>query len=35
MLTMIQPPEYISAIITDSGVLTPSAVSEELIKIWF
>jgi len=30
-----KPPEYISGIITESGVLTPSAVSEELIKIWF
>lgn len=29
------PPELISALITESGVLTPSAVSEELIKIWF
>ncbi|OQO09626.1 hypothetical protein B0A48_05028 [Cryoendolithus antarcticus] len=29
------PPEYISGIITESGVLLPSAVSEELIKIWF
>lgn len=29
------PPKLISAIITESGVLTPSAVSEELIKIWF
>ena len=29
------PPEYISGIITESGVLTPSAVSEELIKLWF
>ncbi|CDM30801.1 hypothetical protein DTO013E5_551 [Penicillium roqueforti] len=29
------PPHLISALITDSGVLTPSAVSEELIKIWF
>ncbi|KAF2083364.1 nagb/rpia/CoA transferase-like protein [Saccharata proteae CBS 121410] len=29
------PPRYISGIITESGVLTPSAVSEELIKIWF
>ncbi|OQE10420.1 hypothetical protein PENVUL_c004G03868 [Penicillium vulpinum] len=29
------PPRLISALITDSGVLTPSAVSEELIKIWF
>jgi translation initiation factor eIF-2B subunit alpha len=30
-----QPPDLISGIITESGVLTPSAVSEELIKIWF
>lgn len=29
------PPHLIQALITDSGVLTPSAVSEELIKIWF
>lgn len=29
------PPDLISCIITESGVLTPSAVSEELIKIWF
>lgn len=29
------PPKYISGIITESGVLVPSAVSEELIKIWF
>ncbi|OJD26901.1 hypothetical protein ACJ73_01712 [Blastomyces percursus] len=29
------PPHLISALITESGVLTPSAVSEELIKIWF
>lgn len=29
------PPELISGIITESGVLTPSAVSEELIKIWY
>lgn len=27
--------EYITALITDLGVLTPSAVSEELIKIWY
>lgn len=26
--------EYITALITDLGVLTPSAVSEELIKMW-
>ncbi|KAF2273050.1 nagb/rpia/CoA transferase-like protein [Westerdykella ornata] len=29
------PPRLISGIITESGVMTPSAVSEELIKIWF
>ena len=29
------PPYLISGIITESGVLLPSAVSEELIKIWF
>lgn len=29
------PPHLISALVTESGVLTPSAVSEELIKIWF
>ena len=29
------PPQFISGIITESGVLLPSAVSEELIKIWF
>ncbi|OJD13341.1 hypothetical protein AJ78_06199 [Emergomyces pasteurianus Ep9510] len=29
------PPHLISALITEGGVLTPSAVSEELIKIWF
>ena len=29
------PPILISALITESGVLTPSAVSEELIKLWF
>lgn len=29
------PPSLVSALITESGVLTPSAVSEELIKIWF
>lgn len=28
------PPNLIQALITESGVLTPSAVSEELIKIW-
>lgn len=29
------PPDLITALITESGVLTPSAVSEELIKIWY
>ena len=29
------PPGLISALITENGVLTPSAVSEELIKLWF
>ena len=29
------PPHLIGGIITESGVLLPSAVSEELIKIWF
>ncbi|KAL9111076.1 MAG: hypothetical protein Q9227_004509 [Pyrenula ochraceoflavens] len=29
------PPHLISALITENGVLTPSAVSEELIKLWF
>ncbi len=29
------PPELIEAIVTEAGVQTPSAVSEELIKIWY
>lgn len=29
------PPEFITAIVTENGVQTPSAVSEELIKIWY
>ncbi len=29
------PHEYITALITDLGVLTPSGVSEELIKMWY
>ncbi|KAI9780229.1 MAG: translation initiation factor eIF-2B subunit alpha [Geoglossum umbratile] len=29
------PPDLISALVTEHGVLTPSAVSEQLIKIWF
>lgn len=28
------PPDLITALITEAGVLTPSAVSEDLIKIW-
>ncbi|KAH3900664.1 probable Translation initiation factor eIF-2B subunit alpha [Saccharomycodes ludwigii] len=27
--------DYITALVTDLGVLTPSAVSEELIKMWY
>ncbi len=29
------PPNLITALVTESGVHTPSAVSEELIKIWY
>ncbi|KAL9584284.1 MAG: hypothetical protein Q9212_002227 [Teloschistes hypoglaucus] len=29
------PPELITSLVTEIGVLTPSAVSEELIKIWY
>ena len=29
------PPDLITALVTEIGVLTPSAVSEELIKIWY
>lgn len=29
------PPNLITALITEAGLLTPSAVSEELIKIWY
>jgi len=29
------PPELITALVTETGVHTPSAVSEELIKIWY
>lgn len=29
------PPHLVSGIITENGVLLPSAVSEELIRIWF
>lgn len=31
----IQPPALVSALITETGVLTPSAVSEELISMWY
>lgn len=33
--TDFTPHQYVTALITDLGVLTPSGVSEELIKIWF
>ena len=29
------PPELITALITENGVMTPNSVSEELIKLWF
>ena len=31
----LTPPELITALVTESGVHTPSVVSEELIKIWY
>ncbi|ETI21308.1 hypothetical protein G647_07654 [Cladophialophora carrionii CBS 160.54] len=31
----ITPPELISALITENGIMTTNAVSEELIKLWF
>jgi len=31
----IVPPALISALITENGIMTPNAVSEELIKLWF
>jgi translation initiation factor eIF-2B subunit alpha len=31
----ITPPELIAALITENGIMTPNAVSEELIKLWF
>lgn len=31
----ITPPNLISALITENGIMTPNAVSEELIKLWF
>lgn len=29
------PPELITALVTETGIHTPSAVSEEMIKIWY
>ena len=29
------PPEYITLLFTDLGILTPSAVSDELIKLYY
>ena len=29
------PPHLITALVTEHGIMTPSAVSEELIKIWY
>jgi translation initiation factor 2B subunit (eIF-2B alpha/beta/delta family) len=29
------PPELITALILENGVMSPNAVSEELIKLWF
>lgn len=29
------PPRYISLLLTDLGVLTPSAISDELIKLYY
>ena len=31
----ITPPDLISALFTETGIMTPDAVSEELIKLWF
>lgn len=31
----ITPPHLVSALITENGTMTPNAVSEELIKLWF
>ena len=31
----LTPPDLITALVTEHGVQTPSAVSEELIKIWY
>ena len=29
------PPELITSIVTENGIMTPGAVSEEAIKLWF
>ena len=29
------PPELVEGLITENGIMTPTAVSEELIKLWF
>ncbi|KAL8866184.1 MAG: hypothetical protein Q9198_009001 [Flavoplaca austrocitrina] len=29
------PPEFITALVTETGIHNPSAVSEEMIKIWY
>jgi len=31
----ITPPELISGLITESGIMTCEGVAEELIKLWF
>ena len=31
----ITPPDLISALFTETGIMTPDAVSEELIKLWY
>lgn len=31
----VTPPKLITALITENGVMTPNAVSEELVKLWF
>lgn len=31
----LTPPDLISALFTETGIMTPDAVSEELIKLWF
>lgn len=31
----LTPPDLIEALFTETGIMTPDAVSEELIKLWF